>query len=153
MKSIPTIIVGTALGVLSFGSLSSYFIFPNLKDLKKASAYVQNYEGPNPQEALKSLQGELQVVYSRPSIVPLPGIFSDLEKQVSEAIKTSNIQTPSVYKPILKNLGKASEDAAKENSRNPQSPFCGIAEGIAAGIVLYCGAKRYREERSDPGLD
>ena len=152
--------IGIVYGLVSFSSFFGYFGKPVLQEkkaLNNVAAYVQSYEGNNPSRALDSLQEELQITsLAHPDMKT----FASLEKTVSGVNKDmKNIQNPIIYKPVLKNLGNLTKEAASQNGRSNYDLGAGIGLGIASSILLgmgiteavsgYMSARRRKKEEED----
>jgi hypothetical protein len=125
---------GILFGVGSALRFTFYFSKPNMPEmdlLRCASAYVQQYDGQNPREALDYAQRTLQVVaQENPEI-------SELEKelsQVNEEIGTS--QNRSIDQPVLESIGEKMEDISDKNSRSSETFWEGIWYGVASLAFL-----------------
>jgi hypothetical protein len=108
--------------------------------LRGTSAYVQQHQGETPKDALEYAQRTLAIVGKNDAFSE---DVSKLEKELQEiSIQIGESKTPSVYQPVLKNVGEKIDDILDDKARKGVSLLLGIVTGATA--LLNFGAVAYK---------
>jgi hypothetical protein len=131
--------------VFLIASAGNFFIYnskpymPEMDLIKGASAYIQQYDGDKPSDAIVFAKQTLDIAARKnPDI---KGI-SDLEKEISLInLDQGNTANPVIYKPVLKSVGDKMELIADKNPRQEWDLyFSFFAAGM--GFAILSGSIR-----------
>ena len=136
------IVVGGFCSLASVINLSNYTIGeagPEVDLLRGTSAYVQQYQGETPKDALEYAQRTLAIVGRNDA-------FSEdankLEKELQKiSTQIGEFKTPSVYQPVLKNVGEKIDDVLGDKARSEGSLLCcegGCGNRYISGHFGHC---------------
>ena len=135
------IVVGGFCSLASVINLSNYTIGeagPEVDLLRGTSAYVQQYQGETPKDALEYAQRTLAIVGRNDAFSE---DASKLEKELQEiSTQIGEFKTPGVYQPVLKNIGEKIEDVLNDKARSEVHLFGGIMTGTLALWSFGLGA-------------
>jgi len=140
------IVAGGIWALASVFNLSNYATKetgPEIDLLRGTSAYVQQYRGETPKEALEYTQRTLAIVGKNDAFSE---DASKLEKELQEiSTQIGESKTPSVYQPVLKNVGEKINKVLDDKSGNEASLPIGL--GLGALALLNFGVGAYHLSR------
>jgi hypothetical protein len=128
----------TLASVLHFSNYATKEAGPEVDLLRGTSAYVQQYQGETPKDALEYAQRTLAIVGRNDAFSE---DASKLEKELQEiSTQIGESKTPSVYQPVLKNIGEKIDDVLDDKARDKGSLPWGVGMGALALLNFGLGA-------------
>ena len=128
--------IGILAGVTSGLNFGNYYNRRvdtyEVKLLRGAADYFQNYKGNNPKEALDYAQRTLKIAEQTNF---QPEKVSELEREVSIAIEQVG-ESSTIYKPVLNDIGKKFEDASIVKKKKTTDLVAAISGAVGCILLL-----------------
>lgn len=114
--------------------------------LRGASAYVQQYNGESPKEALEYAQKTLAIAGKNKSFKPYAEMLEARVAEISSQIGESS--TPDVYRPVLRNISAEIAGVVQdEEARLRRFLPIGVITGIGALSILGMNVHELEKKR------
>ena len=144
MRKLP-LFVGTFCAAASAVEFWQYFSKPDTFEadaLRGASAYVQQYNGAEPNQALDYAQHTLDIVAHDGFHIPE---LSELEQEISTTREQmGDVTFPPIYQALLEPLGEKMENIADNHRRDLANLFWGLGLLGLSALDFYVGIKKSR---------
>lgn len=135
----------TLASILNFTNYATKESGPEVDLLRGTSAYVQQYDGESPKDVLEYVQRTLAIAGKNESFREGVGKLETQIVEISSQIGDS--KTPSVYRPVLKNVGEEMKKVVDEKAQKSGALPWGI--GLAGLALLNFGMGAYNFGKRD----
>ena len=139
------VFTGTFCATVSALSFVEYFSKPDTFEadaLRGASAYVQQYNGAEPNQALDYAQHTVDIVAHDGFHIPE---LSELEQEISTTREQmGDVTFPPIYQALLEPLGEKMENIADNHRRDLANLFWGLGLLGLSALDFYVGIKKSR---------
>jgi hypothetical protein len=116
---------------------------PGMDMLKGTSAYVQQYKGENPSEALNYAKLTLELVGKKnPNLQKITYLEEEIYKINDEIGNSTN---PNIYKPVLLNVGNKMKGIVRDNTRYQGYFWIALLCGLVS-IVYLADPRTWRDD-------